>query len=610
MGAQSIKIPVELEIQSLQGEVSRMRKMLGELKPNTKAFQDLEKRIDKVNHSLISFENRSKQTFSNQSEITNFSKSFDKIGLAIQDIYTEFQRLDFKDLQLSSSDPSVQQIENLKKSISGLEQQIKEIDKEILSDDNIISPDTIQTVKTLDASFDTMKSTIKDALGLLETELNSTNKEISAVVKNSQRLEDAYEKAAEAEDRAKANRDKTKQREAFGRNDLLRANQAKKENNFEQARNLALQYHMSTQDLNRVNESALNKLSDKKRIQTINEFYDRVITLVETKVQKLKDATVEAEDSVSKAVAETTSAFDKYADEEKKFSNLRTQKDTYESAKLNLEAGQQEGANRVQNYNNQIQNLIHSIAQLVQQLQQSNIVTKEANKGQQETADTIKIAGDKIEESTDQINHLTEAEEKLGNIKNAIKNWFGFNEVINISKNAVRNTITQIRELDDVMTQIAIVTDMTQQELWDQMDTYSAMAQQYGASIKGVYEVSQLYYQQGLQTAEVMNLTEETLKMAKIANLDYAEATDYMTVALRGFKLEMSDAQQVTDVYSALAAATASDTEELAVAMSKTASSAEAVGSSFESTSAMIATMISITREAPENFSGAYKKMA
>lgn len=56
--------------------------------------------------------------------------------------------------------------------------------------------------------------------------------------------------------------------------------------------------------------------------------------------------------------------------------------------------------------------------------------------------------------------------------------------------------------------------------------------------------------------------------------------------------MEMSDAQVVTDVYSALAATTASDTEELAIAMSKTASSAEAVGSSFESTSAMLATMI------------------
>ena len=141
------------------------------------------------------------------------------------------------------------------------------------------------------------------------------------------------------------------------------------------------------------------------------------------------------------------------------------------------------------------------------------------------------------------------------------------------------------------------------------MDSHSRMAEQYAASINGTYEVPQLFYQQGLQSNQVMKLTEETLKMAKIANLDYAKATDYMTVALRGFKMEMSDAQTVTDVYSALAATTASDTEELAIAMSKTASSAEAVGSSFESTSAMLATMISITREAPENLGSALKSI-
>lgn len=63
---------------------------------------------------------------------------------------------------------------------------------------------------------------------------------------------------------------------------------------------------------------------------------------------------------------------------------------------------------------------------------------------------------------------------------------------------------------------------------------------------------------------------------------------------VRGFKMEMSEAQAVVDVYSNIAAKSASDTTELAVAMSKTASSMEAVGASFESTTAMIATMINI----------------
>lgn len=64
---------------------------------------------------------------------------------------------------------------------------------------------------------------------------------------------------------------------------------------------------------------------------------------------------------------------------------------------------------------------------------------------------------------------------------------------------------------------------------------------------------------------------------------------------VRGFNMEMTEASTVTDVYSKLAAISASDTEELAVAMSKTASSAANVGSSFENTSAMIATMVNFS---------------
>lgn len=51
-----------------------------------------------------------------------------------------------------------------------------------------------------------------------------------------------------------------------------------------------------------------------------------------------------------------------------------------------------------------------------------------------------------------------------------------------------------------------------------------------------------------------MALTTETLKMAKIAGISYTKAADYMTVAVRGFNMEMTEAQRVTDVYSKVAA--------------------------------------------------------
>ena len=152
-------------------------------------------------------------------------------------------------------------------------------------------------------------------------------------------------------------------------------------------------------------------------------------------------------------------------------------------------------------------------------------------KAEKEAGDSAEKAGDQCEVAREQFTRLASSAELLSKIKFAIKNWFGFNEVINLTKNSVRKMVQSIVELDDVMTQISIVTNMSQDDLWNQMDTYSRMAEQYAVSIKGTYEVSQLWAQQGLQYNQVMQLTEETLKMAKIANLDYAEATDYMTVA-------------------------------------------------------------------------------
>jgi len=106
-----------------------------------------------------------------------------------------------------------------------------------------------------------------------------------------------------------------------------------------------------------------------------------------------------------------------------------------------------------------------------------------------------------------------------------------------------------------------------------------------------------------------MAATTETLKMARIAGMEYSEATNAMTVAIRSFKMEMTDASRITDVYSKVAAMTASDSEELATAMSKTASSAENVGSSFENTTAMLAVMIETTRESAQNLGSALKSI-
>jgi TP901 family phage tail tape measure protein len=99
------------------------------------------------------------------------------------------------------------------------------------------------------------------------------------------------------------------------------------------------------------------------------------------------------------------------------------------------------------------------------------------------------------------------------------------------------------------------------------------------------------------------------MKMARIAGMDYADATDKMTAALRGFNMELnaSSAQRINDVYSELAAITAADTNEIATAMTKTASIADSANMEFETTAAFLSQIIETTRESAETAGTAMK---
>ena len=82
-----------------------------------------------------------------------------------------------------------------------------------------------------------------------------------------------------------------------------------------------------------------------------------------------------------------------------------------------------------------------------------------------------------------------------------------------------------------------------------------------------------------------------------------------MTNALRGFNMSLTEtnAQRVDDVYSELAANTASNVDEISTAMTKVASLANNANMEFETTAAFLAQIIETTRESAETAGTALK---
>lgn len=200
-------------------------------------------------------------------------------------------------------------------------------------------------------------------------------------------------------------------------------------------------------------------------------------------------------------------------------------------------------------------------------------------------------------------------EQDIANFKHRFSYFFSLTGITQTVRRVFRDVTNTIKELDSVMTETAVVTDFTVSDMWDKLPEYTKKASQLGTSIASLYEATTLYYQQGLGDQAAMDLGVETMKMARIANMDAADATEAMTAALRGFNMEINEtsATRINDVYSELAAITAADTEQIATAMTKTASIASSANMEFETTAAFLAQIIETTQEAPETAGTAMK---
>ena len=210
--------------------------------------------------------------------------------------------------------------------------------------------------------------------------------------------------------------------------------------------------------------------------------------------------------------------------------------------------------------------------------------------------------GQSVRDSADDFDAAERAAQDLSTLKYQLMDFFSVTGAIQLFRRAIQSAFETVKELDAAMTEIAVVSDFSVNDMWGQLPRFTEQANELGMAIKDTYAATTLYVQQGLDLDKSMKLATETLKMAAVAGMDAANATDAMTAALRGFNMELDEtsAQKVNDVYSELAAITASDTQEISTAMTKTASIAHSVNMEFETTAAFLAQGIETTREAAE----------
>lgn len=283
--------------------------------------------------------------------------------------------------------------------------------------------------------------------------------------------------------------------------------------------------------------------------------------------------------------------------------NIQANIDSFEQLRTAILNTEQESGN----LNNKLNSLQSDKAQVL------NTAFQNLQSSTRAAADSLSQTKTSVEGTTSSLVAAKQAQQEfnseLEQLKTRATYFFSLQNGVNLFKKAVSDAFDTVKTLDKAMTETAVVTDFSVGDMWDQLPRYTEIADQLGASIQGAYETMTLYYQQGLDMNQTFQIGTETMKMARIAGMDYAESTNLMTAALRGFNMELNDtsAKRINDVYSELAAITASDTQEIATAMTKTASIASSANMEFETTAAFLAQMIETTREPAENLGTAMK---
>ena len=179
--------------------------------------------------------------------------------------------------------------------------------------------------------------------------------------------------------------------------------------------------------------------------------------------------------------------------------------------------------------------------------------------------------------------------------------------IFNTIKGTLQQAFYYAKDLDLSLTDIRIVTGDSADHMERFAKSANQAAQKLGRSTLDYTKAALSFYQQGLSDDEVQTRAQNTLMAQNITGAG-TEMADYLTAVWNGFKV--SGAEETTEYVDKLAAvadSSASNMSQLAIAMSKVASTANDMGVDINQLSAQIATIIATTRQAPETVGTALK---
>jgi hypothetical protein len=113
--------------------------------------------------------------------------------------------------------------------------------------------------------------------------------------------------------------------------------------------------------------------------------------------------------------------------------------------------------------------------------------------------------------------------------------------------NQLRQGVSYIKDLDKELTNVQVVTGMSEESVQSLGMEYNTLAKEMGASTLEIAKGNLEFLRQGKSAEESAQLVKSSMMLSKLGNLEAAQSTEYLTSTLNGFKLEAESASDIVD---------------------------------------------------------------
>ncbi len=196
----------------------------------------------------------------------------------------------------------------------------------------------------------------------------------------------------------------------------------------------------------------------------------------------------------------------------------------------------------------------------------------------------------------------------LTTVKNTVK-WQISSSMIHGVMGALQGAYGYAQDLNKSLNDIRIVTGHNIDYMDKFADKANKAAKLLSTSTLNYTDASLIYYQQGLSDQEVEDRTAVTIKMANAAGESAEKVSQQLTAVWNNFYDGSQSLEYYADVMTALGAATASSTDEIAEGLEKFAAVSNTVGLSYEYATSALATVTATTRQSADVVGTAFKTL-